>query len=55
MLEPDGHVRFLQWGPIANRVPLVRWTTAPTFRALAGVLLARRSPVQAQVAGARLD
>jgi hypothetical protein len=34
MLEPDGHVRFQRRRLWSNNVPLVRWTTAPAFRAL---------------------
>ena len=42
MLNPRGHVDFQQGRVIRNRVPFVRWTTAPTFRALAGLELAQR-------------
>ena len=41
MLEPDGYVAFQRGRWLTNRVPFVRWTTAPTFRALAGLELAR--------------
>jgi hypothetical protein len=41
MLNPDGYVNFQRGRFLTNRVPLVRWTTAPTFRALAGLELAR--------------
>jgi len=39
MLNPGGYVDFQQGRLIRNRVPFVRWTTAPTFRALAGLEL----------------
>ncbi len=42
MLDPDGHAWFQEWRRWTNRIPFVRWTTAPSFRALAGVLLADR-------------
>ena len=35
MLNRRGHVDFQQGRLLRNRVPFVRWTTAPTFRALA--------------------
>jgi hypothetical protein len=35
MLAADGHVAFQQRRLWTNRVPFVRWTTAPAFRALA--------------------
>jgi hypothetical protein len=41
MLNPDGYVNFQRGRFLTNRVPLVRWTTAPTFRALAGLELLR--------------
>jgi hypothetical protein len=41
MLDPDGFVYFQQRRLWTNRVPFIRWTTAPSFRALAGLLLAR--------------
>jgi hypothetical protein len=41
MVDPAGYVHFQQWRYLRNRVPLIRWTTAPSFRALAGLLLAR--------------
>ena len=37
----DGHVDFQRGRFVTNRVPFVRWTTAPAFRALAGLELAR--------------
>jgi hypothetical protein len=40
-LEPDGHVGFQRRGWWTSRVPFVRWTTAPAFRALARLELAR--------------
>jgi hypothetical protein len=39
MLNPRGYVDFQQGRLTRNRVPFVRWTTAPTFRALAGLEL----------------
>jgi hypothetical protein len=39
MLNPRGHVDFQQGRLLRNRVPFVRWTTAPAFRALAGLEL----------------
>jgi hypothetical protein len=42
MLDPSGYVWFQEWRHWTNRVPFVRWTTAPTFRALAGLLHAER-------------
>jgi hypothetical protein len=42
MLDPAGYVWFQQRRLWTSRVPFVRWTTAPSFRALAGLLLARR-------------
>jgi hypothetical protein len=41
MLTRDGHVAFQQRRWWKNRVPYVRWTTAPAFRALARLELAR--------------
>ena len=41
MLHPDGHVRFQVRGRWTNSVPFVRWTTAPSFRALARLEEAR--------------
>lgn len=40
MLDPAGYVRFQQRRLLTSGVPFVRWTTAPSFRALAGLLLA---------------
>jgi hypothetical protein len=34
MLAPDGHVRFQRHRLWSSNVPYVRWTTAPSFRAL---------------------
>jgi hypothetical protein len=42
MLAPAGYVWFQEWRHWTNRVPFVRWTTAPGFRALAGLMLAER-------------
>jgi hypothetical protein len=41
MLDPEGFVYFQRRRLWTNRVPFVRWTAAPSFRALAGLLLAR--------------
>jgi hypothetical protein len=41
-IEPDGYVAFQQTRLWRNRVPFVRWTTAPAFRALAGLELTWR-------------
>jgi hypothetical protein len=41
MLNANGYVNFQRGRFFANRVPFVRWTTAPAFRALAGLELAR--------------
>jgi hypothetical protein len=41
MLNPAGYVDFQRGRILTNRVPFVRWTTAPTFRSLAGLGLAR--------------
>lgn len=54
MLDPAGFVYFQQRRLWTNRVPFVRWTTAPSFRALAG-LLGRRRGAAALGAHARLD
>lgn len=40
MLDPSGKVHFQQRRLHMSRVPFIRWTAAPSFRALAGVLLA---------------
>jgi hypothetical protein len=50
MLDPRGFVHFQRRRLWTSRVPLVRWTTAPSFRALAGLLAAR-----SREADARLD
>jgi hypothetical protein len=42
MLDRSGHVWFQRGRFWTNRTPFVRWTTAPAFRALAGLLLADR-------------
>jgi hypothetical protein len=41
MLDASGYVHFQQRRFWTSKVPFVRWTTAPTFRALAGLLLVR--------------
>jgi hypothetical protein len=58
MLDPRGFVRFQQCRFWTSAVPFVRWTTAPAFKALAGLLLARRvsSVVQpGELSRARVD
>jgi hypothetical protein len=55
MLDRAGFVHFQQRRLWTSRVPFVRWTTAPSFRALAGVLLARRRHDAREHAHARLD
>ncbi len=56
MLDPAGFVHFQRrrWG--TSKVPLIRWTTAPSFCALAGLVLAHsaRASVAAEVSHARL-
>lgn len=42
MLDPAGFVYFQRRRLWTIRTPFVRWTTAPAFRALAGLMLARR-------------
>jgi hypothetical protein len=49
LLNSRGHVDFQRHRHWRNRVPFVRWTTAPAFRALARLELARKGQ------GARLD
>lgn len=41
MLNARGYVNFQRGRFVTNRVPFIRWTTAPAFRALAGLELAR--------------
>jgi hypothetical protein len=41
MLAPEGYVYFQQWPRFRNRVPLIRWSTAPSFCALSGLLAAQ--------------
>ena len=57
MLDPLGYVHFQRRRFWTSRVPLVRWTTAPAFRALAGVVRARGATAAAreEPAHARLD
>ncbi|MFY9579702.1 MAG: hypothetical protein WAQ33_10285, partial [Gaiellaceae bacterium] len=58
MLDSSGYVYFQQGRHWTNRVPFIRWTTAPSFKALAGLLLARGSEagsMREEQAGARLD
>lgn len=40
LLDPAGFLWFQQRGRIVNKVPLVRWTTAPALQAIAGLLRA---------------
>jgi hypothetical protein len=40
MLDPSGYIHFQRRRLWTSRVPFVRWTTAPAFRALAGLMLA---------------
>jgi hypothetical protein len=47
MLDPAGFVHFQRRRLWTSRVAFVRWTTAPSFRALAGLLLARAGNVDA--------
>jgi hypothetical protein len=42
LLSPRGYVNFQRGRVLTNRVPFIRWTTAPTFRALAGLELVKR-------------
>ncbi len=42
MLDRSGYVHFQRRRLWTNRVPLVRWSTAPAFRALSGALAVRR-------------
>jgi hypothetical protein len=59
MLDASGYVHFQRHRVWTSRVPFVRWTTAPAFRALAGVLLAVESgggpPEPRERTHARLD
>jgi hypothetical protein len=41
MLNPRGYMNFQRGRFVTIRIPFVRWTTAPAFRALAGLELAR--------------
>jgi polysaccharide biosynthesis protein VpsJ len=50
MLDDRGYVHFQQWRRWRSRVPYIRWSTAPSFRALAGLLVAERSRATARVA-----
>jgi hypothetical protein len=44
MLNPRGYVDFQQRRALRSRVPFVRWTTAPSFKALARLELVRAAP-----------
>ena len=54
MLDPAGYVHFQRTRLWTNKVPFVRWTTAPTFRALAGLHLIQGSTGENE-RGADLD
>jgi hypothetical protein len=41
MLDPAGFVRFQQRRYWSSKIPFIRWTTAPSFRALAALAAAR--------------
>ena len=45
--DPAGYLWFQQRGRIVNKVPLVRWTTAPALQAIAGLLRAEREAAAA--------
>jgi hypothetical protein len=51
MLDPSGYVHFQRRRFWTSKVPLVRWSTAPAFRALAGVLRARGDALDADSEG----
>ena len=51
MLDRRGYVHFQKRRLWTSRVPYVRWSTAPAFRALAGLLLARRETAGSGTAG----
>jgi hypothetical protein len=55
MLDPTGYVWFQERRFWTSRVPFVRWTTAPTFRALAGLLLSHARAEAEERTAARLD
>jgi hypothetical protein len=58
MLDPRGFVHFQQRRLWRSRVPFIRWTTAPSFRALARLALhraARGRPSRAEEAHSSLD
>jgi hypothetical protein len=38
LLNPAGFAHFQQRPRWMNRIPFIRWTTAPTYRALSGLL-----------------
>jgi hypothetical protein len=54
-LASDGHVRFQRGRVLTNSVPFVRWTTAPTFRAFARLVLARAKGTSVTAAGNRKE
>lgn len=51
MLDAEGFVHFQRRRLWTSRVPFVRWTTAPAFRALAGLLAAAPSGEGAEAGG----
>lgn len=57
MLDPRGFAWFQEHRRWTSRTPFVRWTTAPSFRALAHLLLVRAEATapRGEVVGARLD
>ena len=55
MLDSAGFVRFQQRRMWTSKIPFVRWSTAPSFRALAGLLLARSRRHTSEDVHARLD
>jgi hypothetical protein len=54
LLAPSGYVYSQRGRFWTNKVPLVRWSTAPAFRALATLLLKRRPGARAEQTGAVL-
>jgi hypothetical protein len=55
MLDPSGYIWFQDRRLWTSRVPFVRWTTAPSFRALAGLRLACARVSAEEHTAARLD
>ncbi len=56
LLDPEGYIHFQRRRFWSNRVPLIRWSTAPAFRALTGLLLTsrREEPSESEVEHANL-